>query len=414
MRILIISTFFPPLNSIASQRPYSWAKYFRDKGASVTVLTTDNENLDPNIHTHLPMDNIEVISVPNSSFLTSMRGAQQQMESKRSGGLVARIRNKTGILSACRMPDLSDVWARKALAVIKQKGKWDVVISTSGPYSVHYIGYRLTHCGLTSKWFADYRDLWTNHEFYQGLFPFTLIEKKLEQRWLKRSDAIITVSRGLCNELKNLFPAKPIKVITNGFDPMLYQLIEAPVSKSKFRIVYTGSIYNGTEDPKLALTAIRALITNSEIDANNIEVLFYGKFNADLEQLIDQLDLSRICKQMGMVNMSMAFACQQSADVLLFFKPSSIKNTGIITGKLFEYINSGTPILVTGMSDDEEAMAIILETQTGFNAHNDIEQVKRYLTNRYHDIDDYEPDQNAIKKYQREYQAALMYKLISQ
>ncbi|MFM8917928.1 MAG: hypothetical protein ACKOGP_09325, partial [Bacteroidota bacterium] len=40
MRILIISTFFPPQNSIASHRPYSWAKYWSKAGHEVVVLTT--------------------------------------------------------------------------------------------------------------------------------------------------------------------------------------------------------------------------------------------------------------------------------------------------------------------------------------------------------------------------------------
>src|SRR5690349_12431827 len=40
MRILIISKFFPPENSVASLRPYSWAKHWAAAGHDVSVLTT--------------------------------------------------------------------------------------------------------------------------------------------------------------------------------------------------------------------------------------------------------------------------------------------------------------------------------------------------------------------------------------
>jgi hypothetical protein len=40
MKILIISTFFPPQNSVASLRGYSFAKYWTELGHKVTVLTT--------------------------------------------------------------------------------------------------------------------------------------------------------------------------------------------------------------------------------------------------------------------------------------------------------------------------------------------------------------------------------------
>jgi hypothetical protein len=40
MKLLIITYFFPPLNSIASLRLYSFAKYLTEFGLDVTVFTT--------------------------------------------------------------------------------------------------------------------------------------------------------------------------------------------------------------------------------------------------------------------------------------------------------------------------------------------------------------------------------------
>ena len=43
MKILIVSTYFPPANSIASLRPYSWAKWWSRAGHDITVLTTEKD-----------------------------------------------------------------------------------------------------------------------------------------------------------------------------------------------------------------------------------------------------------------------------------------------------------------------------------------------------------------------------------
>ena len=63
MRILIISTFFPPLNSIASLRPYSWAKYWVLEGHEVTVLTLAKEE-DPKVALNYPNPGFRLIEVP--------------------------------------------------------------------------------------------------------------------------------------------------------------------------------------------------------------------------------------------------------------------------------------------------------------------------------------------------------------
>lgn len=42
-KILIITHYFPPINAIASHRPYSWAKYWSRMGNDITVLTTKKE-----------------------------------------------------------------------------------------------------------------------------------------------------------------------------------------------------------------------------------------------------------------------------------------------------------------------------------------------------------------------------------
>ena len=46
MRILIVAHAFPPMNSTASHRPYSWARVWRDLGHEVHVLTAVKHGFD--------------------------------------------------------------------------------------------------------------------------------------------------------------------------------------------------------------------------------------------------------------------------------------------------------------------------------------------------------------------------------
>ena len=62
MKILIVSTFFPPQNSIASLRPYSWAKWWSRAGHDVTVLTTEKEEWANNLN--LDCSGFTVIKTP--------------------------------------------------------------------------------------------------------------------------------------------------------------------------------------------------------------------------------------------------------------------------------------------------------------------------------------------------------------
>ena len=64
MKILIITHYFPPLNSIASLRPYSWAKYWTKVGHDVTVLTTKKFPSD-NLTMEMPYNGFQTIEVEN-------------------------------------------------------------------------------------------------------------------------------------------------------------------------------------------------------------------------------------------------------------------------------------------------------------------------------------------------------------
>ena len=68
LKILIISAFFPPQNSIGGQRPYSFAKYWSRMGHSVDVLTTAKDEIDLDTY-----EDFTVYEVKASGFFNFLR-----------------------------------------------------------------------------------------------------------------------------------------------------------------------------------------------------------------------------------------------------------------------------------------------------------------------------------------------------
>ena len=49
LKITIVTYSWPPRNSISTHRPYSWARYWSEKGQDVTILTAKKKIFDKKI-----------------------------------------------------------------------------------------------------------------------------------------------------------------------------------------------------------------------------------------------------------------------------------------------------------------------------------------------------------------------------
>ena len=77
-----------------------------------------------------------------------------------------------------------------------------------------------------------------------------------------------------------------------------------------------------------------------------------------------------------------SLAAQRHADELLFLDWMDERAEGILTGKLFEYLASGRPILSVGSRANTEAAGIIVRTQAGAVACTAEEVRDHLLTSR--------------------------------
>lgn len=394
MKILIVSAYFPPQNSIASLRPYSWAKYWSQWGHDMTVLTTPKPPAPSN--SPMPCDGFRVLEIPVPGFYpirSFLRKLDWQQASapdvvavspnqNLSGRSFSRLRHWTtamrlryGVFNLCRMPEFHDLWAIRCIPVVSQE-RWDAVVSTGGPYSTHIVGHILKRRKLTQTWVVDWRDLWTDNHIYPGLPGFRILERLIEQSFHRHCDSITTVSKPLANRLRTTAEDK-VHVVYNGFDPDDYASLPAESifpADAVFRIVYTGTIYPGKQDPTPLFRAIGQLHASRKLSPEQLQVIFAG-FNTDMSALARQEGVEQYVQYAGFVPRQDALRMQRDADALLFLEFEAPGVEGVLTGKLFEYLFAEPPILAIGISQDSAAGRIIEKAGRGRAYGKDTEQL---------------------------------------
>ena len=417
MKILIVTHFYPPVNSIASLRPYAWAKYWSRMGHEVCILTTRKETFDQplNLEINHKDDEIRIETVkywPFSNY--ELVQHHQEIESKNKTSYfrklidqTKRIRKNIGTGNLINIRMLWILPAIKAALSIYRNWNYDVVVSTCGPPASHIIA-SLIKDKLPVVWAADYRDLWFGDPVVESKGVFAAIENQIEKYFVSRSDLITTVSEPLQQDLAARFGHKTI-VIENGFDPE-----ERPVkidyfkqeneTFKKIRLIYTGTLYLGKRDPSILFEAVNQLVKGKILDQSKLEILFYGWNLANLPDLISAYKLHGIVKIGPFVNREEVLQIQQNADALIFLDWGDSSIPGMVTGKLFEYMYSGRPILGIGSTAKTSAGQLIEEARIGYNLGKSPEKISSLICQMLGDHElPYEPNLQVLNKYTRKY-----------
>lgn len=384
MKILIVSVFFPPQNTIASHRPYSWAKWWSREGHEITVLTTVKKTT--HLDLKLPVEGYEVIEVP-VPFLSKPHsketGRKEAARAPSQNGfikrLLQRVQKRFGILYGVRFPDFNDLWAASALKKV-QSASWDLVVTTSGPYSVFKIGYELKKRGRANQWLMDYRDLWVDNHNFPGLPIFRSYERWLEKRYLQHVDFVTTVSDPLGEVLKRK-TGKPVHTIYNGYDADDYSLI----SEERFfpddnikRIVYTGSFYTHMQNPALLFRALSELAAEGKVSSDKLIIVFAGD-SGNINDLAAHHKCERFVQTLGLIPREDALRMQRDAAALLFLETKGSKANGILTGKLFEYLFAKKLILGVGVSEESIQGQIMKSSGFGMTFRDDVGALKQCI-----------------------------------
>lgn len=280
------------------------------------------------------------------------------------------------------MPDIHDLWALGSCYQLGRE-KWDWVVSTGWPYSVHFVGYLTKIRKLTKGWLVDWRDPWIiDNPVFPGIPVFRTIEKIFEKRFHSHADRITTVSEPWAESLATVYN-RQVNVIYNGFDPDDYKQLDNsrffPID-DKIRIIHTGSIYSGHRNPAILFSAIKAIELSEGAEAQRIEIDFAGPRGFPSE-MIKQYGVEKYCVDKGFLPRELALKMQKEASFLLYLDWSDTGNKGVIGGKTFEYLFAGPPILVVGGNTRSIASKLIIDTNKGIAFGNNVEMLADFLRN---------------------------------
>lgn len=261
------------------------------------------------------------------------------------------------------------------------------------------------------KWIADFRDPWVSNAFADHGTFLKVIYKYFEKKIVKNSDRIISVSKPIINDFINRYPEEnknKFIVIPNGYDEDDFTNLDLANRKNQDRLIilYNGTLY-GIESPESLLKALDKLIKEGKIDKNKILFKFTGNVGYEQQKILDKYEAKYrgIIEQKKYLPHSESIKQFSDCDALLLILSDMKGVEGIYTGKLFEYIRAGKPII--GIVPDGVAKELILETNTGYVAHpSDLGEIEKVLYKVYNNyinhVNPISPNWEQVKKYSRE------------
>ena len=242
-----------------------------------------------------------------------------------------------------------------------KKKSIDIIITTGPPHSLHLIGLQLKQ-KLGIKWIADFRDPWTNIDYFHQL-PLTKRalqkHKDLEKEVLRKADQILVVG----NTMKEKFLKynTNIEVITNGFDDI--STLEKTNLDSKFTVVHIGML-NADRNPKILWKVLSEIIKENNSFANDFQCKLIGKVANEVKESISKHKLSSFIQLIEYQPHNKIIEFQKNAQLLLLLVNNVPSAKGIITGKIFEYLQAKRPILAIAPKDGDLAK-ILKNTNSG-------------------------------------------------
>jgi hypothetical protein len=122
-----------------------------------------------------------------------------------------------------------------------------------------------------------------------------------------------------------------------------------------FTIVYTGSLYPQQQSAEPLFGAIKNLLEDGILNESEFKILVCGKDGALWQSWAMEFGLANILEDRGMLNHAESLSLQLGAHVNLLLSWNSPGLQGILSAKVFEYLQAKRPILaiVNGSTDVE-------------------------------------------------------------
>lgn len=421
MNILVISSYFGPETSVGVLRINGFVKYWSRLGHQVHVVTMPYGGEMPS---GLRVSaNVSVHEVAPYLIGGRQSGGAQGYSKGAKGKLRTIIKFQYWIKRKFMSNYLDPRvlwWPRAANFICRHltpKIKFDFMISSVPSYTAHSAAAVVKFFNKDIRWVADYRDLWSGNPIFPGCCPVRAYERIHERLVLRHADMIVSINEPLISELIELHGRnRHYLTVPNGFDDGELEVFRATAVQrleEGISIVYTGSILpGGYQSPTVLFEAIKELSLEGKIKPGVVSIRFYGDYAAlDDFPLASDPTVQPFLQLCGKVPRQEILRVQRNADFLLFigYKPVAGNlgsTTGVVSGKIFEYLISGTEIMAIGVTDDMLVAEMLQKSKSGVHYGFDVAKIKQRVVDALEkDVPKVVPNMNYLNQFRRSVQA---------
>lgn len=343
MKVLYITFFYPPYNTIGGLRAYGQVKALRDNGCEVKVITSHDQGFEEDITTYyegLDKDTYYFGTKTNyKKNVTSFSSLARRVLIKSP-----RIINRYFFLLSYLFFGEKKKWlneVKKNYQPILKSWKPDLIFSSQSPISSHEIASFLSS-RTKIKWVAEFRDSWSYNPmaFSANENDFSsILMRRIERKILNNCSLIISATKFISLYYKKNFSLDTY-TLYGGWEENLNKK-PLKIKEEKITITHLGSMLQG----RRSILPIINILSDNESISSKYKFQFIGRDTSIFKsQVSKQLEKSIILKEL--VPYAEAEKYGYSSDILLIIMMDSPQERHTLTGKIFDYIKYQKPILV--------------------------------------------------------------------
>lgn len=429
-KFLLITYYWPPAGGGGVMRWTKMTKYIRQYGWEPIVYTPENGEtaaFDESLAKEVDPD-LKVVKTPIwEPYQLYKQFLGRKKEEKIYSGFINEGKKESlgqkvsvFIRGNFFIPDARMFWIKPSIQFLKkylQENPVDAIVSTGPPHSMHLIAEGV-HRATGIPWIADFRDPWTNIDFYKDLRLTSWADarhKKLEQKVLHNASRVVAVTWRSRDEFVELCGRQDIAVIPNGFDDADFAQAGSAPLDADFSIAHIGSM-NKDRNPEVFWKALQAALAEAPTLAQKLKIRLIGPTDFSVRESVQKYGLEKYTEFIDFVPHAEAVQYQQQSQVLLLLINNSPNSRTIIPGKLYEYLGSGRPLLAIGPKDSDSAKVVELTKGGALHNYEDVEGLKKSILAFYvaYEAGDLKGNAEGIEQFTRRHLAGKFAELLGE
>jgi len=378
------------------QRISKFLKYWDYQDYDISVVTVkasyfyaDDTSLQKDVPAHVDVHRTETLDPFRLMYFfkcfVKPSPKNQNKISKESGNILRKL---SGFLF---IPDSRILWLPFALyraIKIHKKRKIDFIITTLPPFTSGIIALILRKMSRI-PYILDFRDSWTCNPYIPRISYFhNFLQSKLENFVISSALGTVFVNPNLSKYYTTKYKClnrRQTCIVRNGYDPVDFDFdnqVSDKISKHFFRIGILGTVYSQGNSPKPLLMAVSELMGIIPQLKNKLRIAFIGKWSYDFLKEANSYRLDKVLDWINYLPHKEALAVANQLDALALAIDSSFEGSEHVTpGRVYEYLYLKKPILAICPKNSDIAW-LIKECNAGMIIeYEDIETLKKVLTN---------------------------------